>query len=79
MNKQLTQVGLNRAMWIMLKRLLASEKRDVVIIHEKHLEMPNLDDAMKIQYDPLVGAFIFSLHKAKDNKNISSLIVPGRN
>ena len=72
--KQLTQVGLNRAMWLMLKRLGGK-----IIIPEHLIENPNQEDAMKIQHDPAMKVFVFSLHKVKDNANISKIIVPRMN
>ena len=72
--KQLTQTGLNRAMWIMLRKLGGR-----VVIREHDLENPNIEDAMEIQHDPAAKVFVFSLHKVKDNKNISRIIIPSRN
>ncbi len=72
-NKKLTQVGLNRAMWVMLRRLGGK-----ITIPEGALERPNPDDAMQIQYDPSVKSFTFSLHKVKEQKQ-SLIIQPGRN
>ncbi len=72
--KELNQVGLNRAMFVMLKWLGG---RIVIKAHE--IENGNTDDAMKIQYDPDSKVFVFTLHKAKDNENISRLLIPGRN
>ncbi len=59
-HKQLTQAGLNRAMWIMLKRLGGK-----VAIPERLLEQPNPDDAIEIKYDPSVKSFVFELHKVR--------------
>lgn len=72
-NKKLTQTGLNRAMWVMLKRLGGK-----ITIPEGALEKPNPDDAMQIQYDPSVRSFTLSLHKVKE-KTKSLIIQPGMN
>ena len=72
--KNLTQVGMHRAMWVMLKRLGGK-----IVIPERQIESPNQDDAMKIQYDPATKVFVLSLHKVKDNVNISDIIVQGTN
>ncbi len=71
--KHLTQTGLNRAMWFMLKSLGGK-----VTIPERAIEKPNPDDAMQIQYDPSVKSFTFSLHKVKEQKQ-SLIIQPGMN
>ena len=73
-NKQLTQTGLNRALFQMVKKLGGK-----VVIPDIALAVPNPDDAMLIQYHPNEKVFVFSLHKVKDNKNISSIIIPGVN
>ena len=62
-NKQLTQTGLNRAMWIMLKKLGGK-----INIPGRLLEMPNPNDAMQVQYDPGSDSFTLSLHKVKEQK-----------
>lgn len=72
-NKQLTQTGLNRAMWVMLKRLGGK-----TTIPEGALEQPNPDDAMQIQYDPSIKSFTFTLHKVKTPEK-SRIIQPGMN
>lgn len=72
-NKQLTQTGINRAMWIMLKKLGGK-----ITIPEGALESPNVDDAMQIQHDPSTKRFVFSLHKVKGEKK-SPIIQLGRN
>ena len=74
MPKELTQTGLNRAMWIMLKKLGGK-----VIINERDLENPNKEDAMLVQHCPNEHCFVLSLHKVKDNKNISNIIIPSLN
>ena len=71
-NKQLTQTGINRAMWIMLKKL-----KGKITIPGRALEEPNTDDAMQIQYDPSTDSFTFSLHKIPDEKK--SPIIQGLN
>ena len=74
MAKELTQAGLNRAMWIMLKKLGGK-----IAISEHQIEIPNAEDAMLVQHCPNEHMFVFSLHKVKDNKNISNIIIPSRN
>lgn len=71
--KQLTQAGINRAMWIMLRKLGGK-----TTIPEGALEQPNKDDAMQIQYDPSVKSFVFSLHKIKPGAKpvASKIIIP---
>ena len=73
MAKELTQTGLNRAMWIMLKKLGGK-----IVIPEYDIEKSNVEDAMLIQHCPNEHMFVFSLHKVKDN-NISNIIIPSRN
>ena len=70
--KQLTQTGLNRAMFIMLKRLGGQ-----IAIKEHAIENPSPEDAMKVQHDPASKVFVFSLHRVR--KSISQILVPGRN
>ena len=70
MAKRLTQTGINRAMWIMLKCLNGR-----VVIPGRALEEPNVDDAMQIQHDPSTDSFIFTLHKVKGEKK-SPIIQP---
>lgn len=72
-NKKLTQTGLNRAMWYMLKSLGGK-----VTIPERAIEKPNPEDAMQIQYDPTVKSFTLSLHKVKTEEK-SLIIQPGMN
>jgi len=72
MPKELTQTGLNRAMWIMLKKLGGK-----VVIRESDLENPNHEDAMLIQHSPNEHVFVFSLHKTK--KSMSNIIIPSVN
>ena len=71
MSKVLTQTGLNRAMYIMLRKLGGK-----IVIRDSDIDSPDKEDAMLIQYHPSDHVFVLSLHKAKDENNI---IIPSMN
>jgi len=72
-NKTLTQTGLNRVIWHLLK----GRKDGKFTIHERDIEQPNPEEAIKINYDSSSKSFILSAHKIKANrKEASSIILP---
>ena len=72
-NKKLTQTGLNRVIWHLLR-----ERQDgKFTIHERDIEQPNPEEAIKINYDSSSKSFILSAHKIRaDRKEVSSIILP---
>ena len=77
MAKELTQMGLNRAMFLMLKKLGGK-----VVISEGEIEHSNKEDAMLIQHHPADHVFVLSLHRVRSldvNKVTSNIIIPSRN
>jgi len=71
--KTLSQAGLNRVIWHLLR-----ERQDgKFTIPENAIDKPNPEDAIQIQYDPSVKSFTLSAHKIKANrKEVSSIILP---
>lgn len=72
-NKQLTQAGINRCIWAMLKQLGGK-----FVISEREVERTNTEDAIRIDHDPSIQTFTMSIHKVK-NKKDSLIIQPGMN
>ncbi len=73
-NKHLTQQGLNRVIFKILK-MLPDQK---IVISERELEQKSLD-AIKIQHDPTTKQFVLSVHRLKRKEVKSTLILPGMN
>ncbi len=71
--KQLTQAGLNKTIWNMLKRLGGKFQ-----ITEHELAVMS-DDAIKIQHDPVTKTFYFSLCQAKEDEKSNILLPNGLN
>ena len=72
-NKELSQAGLNRVMW----HLLRKQKDGRFTIPLNAIDQPNPEDAIQIQYDPSVKSFTLSAHKIRPNaKAVSSIILP---
>ncbi len=60
--KHLTQAALNRAIWILVRRLGGK-----VVISEQEIGIPS-DDALKIQHYPKDGNFVFTLTKEAEGE-----------
>ena len=58
-NKQLSQTGINRVMW----HLLRTQQDGKFTIPEHAIDRPNPEDAIRIDYDPSVKSFTLSAHK----------------
>ena len=71
--KQLTQAGLNKVIWSLLRRVGGK-----FTISERAIETPDPDDAIRIQHDPSIKSFTLSLHKVK-KEDKSLIIQPGMN
>ena len=71
--KKLTQAGINRVIWHLLKRVGGK-----INIPERAIDGVNTDDAIRIDYDPSLKTFTFSLHKIKKPED-AIIVQPGLN
>jgi hypothetical protein len=74
MAKTLSQVGLNRVIWHLLK----TQPDGRFTIPEHAIDEPNPEDAIRIDYDPSVKSFTLSAHKIRAPRP-SLIIQPGPN
>lgn len=72
-HKQLTQAGLNKVIWHLLKRIGGK-----FTISEKAVEAPSLTAAIRIDHDAATKTFTLSLQKVKKPKQ-SLIIQPSMN
>lgn len=73
-HKQITQAGLNRAMWRMLVALGGK-----FVVKASDVEKVNANAAIKIDHIEARDEFVFRLVRVPDVKEKSLIITPGMN